>query len=729
MLQGILVGIIEEEALQREISFEIGRTAAISILDSKGMLVVRTPNVDLNWDERNFLKRFPFVEASLNGRENVVTGVTGLEGDKRIVAIAPMPFGWVAWAGRSEEKVTGAIWAHLTGRIILFLGVLAAGLIAAASVSRQIARGVQSLREKSESVARGEYIPKAQVSKTIEFQELSTSLDAMSLKVREREEALRESERKLAAVIEQLPVGVGVLNSNGQFTLNNSILKSYAPRTIPSKDPERIDRWRAFNDDGSLIPPSQWPAARALKGESVSPGMELQYTEDSGELSWKLISAVPFLNPANEIAGAILVVQDITQRKKTEEALRESEEVLRHMNEKLESTVRERTANLVAANHELEKRAQQLRLLAGELTMAEQRERKRLAKVLHDGLQQYLVAAKMQVGSIVEEIANNSTKQSALGVESLLEESISVSRSLAAELSPPILHDAGILSGMEWLARWMITKHGLNVDLVVEMDSPVLSEDVKTLLFESVRELLLNVVKHAKTDSARVHLRQDDRKNLRITVGDSGKGFDPECTLNGSSGIGGFGLFSIRERIELLGGHLEVESALGEGARFSLIVPLGVTELKQPATSLQPQKRYAPAQSCLSGPRAITTKILITDDHAVMREGLARLLAQEADFEVIGQASDGQEAVDMAESLRPDVILMDISMPCMNGIDATRIIHQHQPDIRIIGLSLYTEGERAREMLTAGASFYMTKSSPPSELKQAIRSCMASGHA
>ena len=94
---------------------------------------------------------------------------------------------------------------------------------------------------------------------------------------------------------------------------------------------------------------------------------------------------------------------------------------------------------------------------------------------------------------------------------------------------------------------------------------------------------------------------------------------------------------------------------------------------------------------------------MLVDDHAVMREGLARLLSQEPDFEVIGQASDGQEAVEKAEALLPEVLLMDISMPRMNGIDATRIIRQRHPSIQIIGLSLYQEEERAREMLDAGA--------------------------
>ena len=107
-----------------------------------------------------------------------------------------------------------------------------------------------------------------------------------------------------------------------------------------------------------------------------------------------------------------------------------------------------------------------------------------------------------------------------------------------------------------------------------------------------------------------------------------------------------------------------------------------------------------------------------------MREGLARLLAQEPDFAVVGHANDGCTAVSMAAALLPDVILMDISMPGMNGIEATKIIHQQHPNIHIVGLSLYTASERANEMLDAGATFFISKSGPSADLKAAIRSCM-----
>jgi CheY-like chemotaxis protein len=175
--------------------------------------------------------------------------------------------------------------------------------------------------------------------------------------------------------------------------------------------------------------------------------------------------------------------------------------------------------------------------------------------------------------------------------------------------------------------------------------------------------------------------------------------------------------------LSLIGGRFEVDSAPGNGARFTLRAPLAIDAPLESIPRAHPVEIDPTEADCSIGSDG-KIRILLTDDHAVMREGLARLLGQEPDFEIVGQASDGQEAVEMAGKLLPDVILMDISMPRMNGMHATRAIHEQHPDIRIIGLSLYQEEERAKAMLDAGATLYLTKSGPPADLRAAIRRCM-----
>ncbi|WP_027891228.1 PAS domain S-box protein [Calidithermus chliarophilus] len=153
---------------------------------------------------------------------------------------------------------------------------------------------------------------------------VNTALDIHDRK--EAEEALRASEERLAAILEQLPVGVGLMDTEGRWVLRNAALTRFVGKTIPSRDPEALKRWQVWDALGRPLGPTEWPGARALRGKAVSPGTDMLYTAPDGTQAWTRVSAAPFRDPAGEIAGAIAVVEDVTLRKRAEEALRASEE-------------------------------------------------------------------------------------------------------------------------------------------------------------------------------------------------------------------------------------------------------------------------------------------------------------------------------------------------------------------------------------------------------------------
>jgi CheY-like chemotaxis protein len=274
----------------------------------------------------------------------------------------------------------------------------------------------------------------------------------------------------------------------------------------------------------------------------------------------------------------------------------------------------------------------------------------------------------------------------------------------------------------------MADKHGLTVDLSIEKGIPNTAEDIKILIFESVRELLFNAVKHANIHAATVNLRIIDGNSLQIVVYNAGQGFDPTALKPAGTEGGGFGLFSIRERLALIGGKLDIVSAPGEGSRFTLVVPLGESAAAPPAPAsmaVPPGQISDQSISMIIRKPGAEIRVMLVDDHAVMRQGLTRLLEAVPDIEVVGEAADGLEAVELARELAPDVVLMDLSLPKVNGIDATRMIHAARPEIRIIGLSMFEEPQQAQAMIDAGAVAYLTKSGPDESLIAAIRNCIA----
>jgi CheY-like chemotaxis protein len=209
-------------------------------------------------------------------------------------------------------------------------------------------------------------------------------------------------------------------------------------------------------------------------------------------------------------------------------------------------------------------------------------------------------------------------------------------------------------------------------------------------------------------------------------VSDEGVGFEPSLSATDDSKGTGFGLLSIRERLELMGGRLEIESTLGHGTRMTLVAPIQLSEGDADGLSTvmaAPAKRSAATGEIGASRPALGRRIrvLLADDHQLVQDGLRLLLASCEDIEIVGLACNGRQAIDLAVQLRPDVVLMDVDMPEVDGVEATRWIRERLPDVGVIGLSMLSEPSVAQSMIAAGAVRYLTKTSSPEVLLEAVR--------
>ncbi len=341
------------------------------------------------------------------------------------------------------------------------------------------------------------------------------------------------------------------------YHLSNVLARSEAHETQPTLISEQVDRLgrnirQAATENGSK---------RLRSQVSIAP--------DQAADLWEV---------------SLWLAREVEQRGKAEASLR-------NISTRLEILVRNRTMELLDMNrllqdeiHErqqyekkLEKYQKRLRAVASEMLAVEERQRRQIAVDLHDRIGQSLSISRMAMDSILELENLEDIRQQVTQVSEILQQTLQDTRTLTFELCPPVLHELGIGPALEWLAEVMEERYGLHVRISCESLTSYTGKPILTLAFRCIRELLMNVVKHAGIDRAMVKVWQVN-SHLHLQVKDKGEGFSTTNLELEDEQVGGFGLFSVQERVKNIGGSIKIESAVGRGTCVSLIIPLDPPE-------------------------------------------------------------------------------------------------------------------------------------------------------
>lgn len=314
---------------------------------------------------------------------------------------------------------------------------------------------------------------------------------------------------------------------------------------------------------------------------------------------------------------------------------------------------------------------------------------KRIASALHDESGQLLAVVYIKL----EEVARNmpaEIREQLHEVRQLVDQVEAQLRLLSHELRPPVLDDQGLLPALENLANIVHNRSGLCVTLE-SSDSVRLPKRIETVFYRVIQEGLTNAAKHSHAQAVKVRLWCEPGTAC-CCIEDDGIGFDAEAASDGRAPRG-LGLTGMREQLQTLGGACDFQSAPGQGTRLNVRVPM------ESEMSIQ---------------------ILLADDHQIIRDGMKAFLEREG-FKVNAEAENGQEAARLALKLRPDVAVLDIAMPILNGLDAAREILNSVAETKIVILTIHSDKSYVLEGLRVGVSGFVTKTHAARDLVKAIR--------
>ncbi len=493
------------------------------------------------------------------------------------------------------------------------------------------------------------------------------------------QEALREREEWLSTILSSIGDAVIATCAEGRVTFLNPAAQSLTGwKQREAAGRSLADVFNIVNENTGR--PVEDPVTRVMR-EGLIVGLAnhtvliardgtRRYIDDSG---------APIRGSQGNITGVVLVFHDISEQKQA---------------------------------------AEELRRLTARLLEMQEEDRRRVAYDIHDGLGQMLTAASMHL-----EVFSGRREEAARDGEfakakRCLQDAVVEMRRMVSELGPLLLEEVGLVEASRRLLADMAGRGGWETEFEGEVNLDRLDRMAEMALFRIVQEALANAAKHSETKKVRISIREEDDA-LYLEVRDWGKGFDVSGVLAQRGPGLHVGLLGMRERAALLGGEFKIESAPGKGTK--LVVTVLVAAAIAPVIGkkkVEVVKMVEARKGRESARQGIT--VLIADDHPMVREGLRSMLDAD-EISVIGEAATGAEAVERVQQLNPDVVLMDVRMPDMDGLAATEVVKQAFPDTSVIVITSYESKDYLRRAIEAGAAGYLLKGMSRDSLIEAIR--------
>ena len=389
---------------------------------------------------------------------------------------------------------------------------------------------------------------------------------------------------------------------------------------------------------------------------------------------------------------------------------------------------------LVEANEALRSNEESLRQLSARLLKLQDEERRHIARDLHDITGQKLAAQSMALAKVLRKAAGLDQESQRLLVECVtLSNQVSDEiRTLSYLLHPPLLDELGLSSAVRWYAEGYERRTGIKVEVKIPLDFGRLSPDVEVALFRVMQESLSNVQRYSESPRAYVRLKRLSSDEIQVQIGDFGKGMHP-ATLNTSTHTAaplGVGIQGMRERMRQLGGKLEITSRLKHGTLVTATLPMVHPQANPSAESITNTTVESATNRGTDTPApgrdTPRKQILIADDHEMLRRGIRNALEDREDWQICGEAVDGQEAVNKVNTLRPDLVILDINMPVLNGLAAVRQILRNRPQTKIVIFTVHDSEQTIKEIQAAGAHAYVSKNDASDALLRVVEDLLES---